>query len=72
VTTGYDTGGIRPALDDQAQTPIAALQLCLHCGQALPSHLTVCPDLPQLPSSAIPPQTVEAVNDEEKKLGEAV
>jgi hypothetical protein len=74
MTTGYDTGGIipRPGLDDQAKTTLPALQICTHCGQAAPAHLTVCPVLPQLPSSAIPEQTIEAVNDEEKKLGEAV
>jgi hypothetical protein len=55
--------------DPQAHTQVPALQLCTACGQVLPGHLGVCP---WLAASAIPAQTIEAVNDEEKKLGEAV
>ena len=69
MTTGYDLGGVLNAASLTPDPGGPALQPCNHCGQALPNHLSICP---LLPSSAIPQQTIEAVNDEEKKLGEAV
>jgi hypothetical protein len=69
MTTGYDYGGV---LSAQALTPDPdgpTLQICGGCGQPLEAHLGICP---RLPSSAIPEQTIEAVNQEEKNLGEAV
>ena len=69
MTTGYDLGGVLSAASLTPDPDGPALQPCPQCGQALPNHLSVCP---LLPSSAIPAQTIEAVNDEEKKLGEAV
>jgi hypothetical protein len=69
MTTGYDYGGILSAQSLAPDPDGPALQVCGGCGQALPNHLSVCP---LLPASAIPAQTIEAVNDEEKHLGEAV
>jgi hypothetical protein len=72
MTTGYDVGGILSAQSLTHDPGGPALQICGGCGQPLDppgSHLSVCP---LIPSSAIPAQTIEAVNDEEKKLGEAV
>lgn len=62
MTTGYDMGGLVEGLGP----------VCGGCGQPLNppgNHLAVCP---LIPSSAIPEQTVEAVEDMEHKLGEAV
>jgi hypothetical protein len=69
MTTGYDYGGVLSAQSLAPDPGGPALQPCSGCGQALPNHLSICP---LLPSSAIPAQTIEAVNQEEKDLGEAI
>jgi hypothetical protein len=63
MTTGYDVGGLVPA------------NMCGTCGQPGGSHLSMCQELgtPQPTASpAVTPATVEAVNEQEKKLGEAI
>jgi hypothetical protein len=69
MTTGNDFGGILSAQSLTHDPDGPVLQPCGGCGQALPNHLSMCP---LLPAAAIPEQTIETVNDEEKKLGEAV
>lgn len=69
MTTGYDYGSVLNAQSLAPDPGGSALQVCSGCGQAKPNHLSVCP---LIPSSAIPEQTIAAVEDEEKKLGEAV
>ena len=75
MSSGYDIGGIlsSQALTHDPDGP--ALQTCPQCGQALPNHLPVCPLLPPSPAMSVPavgPETLEAENDMQKKLGEAI
>jgi hypothetical protein len=58
VTTGYDVAGMVPCTGPDGG-----------CGQPLPNHLPICP---ALATPAVPPATLEAVEDMEHKLGEAI
>lgn len=63
MTTGYDTAGLVPE------------NLCGQCGQPGGMHLAMCPALgvPQPTASpAVTPETVQAVDEEQKHLGEAI
>jgi hypothetical protein len=44
--------------------------ICGQCGQPYPTHLPVCPQVPQ--SSAIPADTLEKENQIEHDLGQAI
>lgn len=58
MSTDHDVAGLVPQI-----------QPCPECGQALPQHLTVCPSLG---SPAVTPATLDAVEEQEKHLGEAI
>lgn len=58
MTTDHDVAGLVPQI-----VP------CPACGQADPLHLTVCPSLG---SPAVTPATLDAVEEQEKHLGEAI
>jgi crossover junction endodeoxyribonuclease RuvC len=73
MTTGYDTAGLVPE------------RICAQCGQVEPRHLPMCPVLgapaaqappepegPGVASPSVSPETLEAEQDMEHKLGEAV
>jgi hypothetical protein len=63
MTTGYDVGALVPE------------NICGTCGQPAPMHLSMCISVdPPRPTASPPvtPATVEAVDDMEHKLGEAI
>jgi hypothetical protein len=66
MTTDHDVSGLVPG------GPL--IQPCSECGQALPMHLTVCPQLPSAASAPAvqSPAVLEAVEETEKHLGEAI
>jgi hypothetical protein len=63
MTTGYDVSALVPE------------NICGTCGQPEPVHLPMCQTLgmPQPTASpAVTPETLDAVNEQEKHLGEAI